>query len=95
MSSNETPKRKTWLWVIGWIFCFPIPIMILVWRKRSRLPLWAKIVITVVTWLFTLVLLVRGDSSDTSSSTSDAAVEDKAITVYLRLALDRSDYHLP
>ena len=25
-------KRRTWLWVLGWIFCYPIPLTILLFR---------------------------------------------------------------
>ena len=25
-------KRRTWLWVLGWIFCYPIPFAILIFR---------------------------------------------------------------
>ena len=27
-------ERKTWLWVLGWLLCFPIPIFVLAWRTE-------------------------------------------------------------
>ena len=30
-----TGKRRTWLWVLGWIFCFPIPLTILLLRNEK------------------------------------------------------------
>lgn len=45
--TEQPRKRRTWLWVLGWIFCFPIPLLILVWRS-DRLKLPVKIVITVL-----------------------------------------------
>ena len=36
-ASSEVPqKRKTWLWVLGWIFFFPAPVMVLIWRKKNN-----------------------------------------------------------
>lgn len=28
-------KRKTWLWVLGWLFIFPLPLTVLIMRKRD------------------------------------------------------------
>ena len=34
-SESEMPKkRKTWLWVLGWICIFPVPLTILMLRKK-------------------------------------------------------------
>ena len=36
---QEPPKkRRTWLWVLGWIFCFPIPLTILMLRNKTMNP---------------------------------------------------------
>lgn len=34
ISSIAVPekKRRTWLWVLGWIFCYPIPLTVLIFR---------------------------------------------------------------
>ena len=28
-------KRRTWLWILGWIFIFPLPLMLLLFRKKD------------------------------------------------------------
>ena len=32
-------KRRTWLWVLGWIFIFPLPLTILLLRKKQMKPI--------------------------------------------------------
>lgn len=32
MQRNES-RRNTWLWVLGWLFFFPAPLTVLIWRK--------------------------------------------------------------
>ena len=49
MAEYAPPRRRLiWLWVLGWIFIFPVPVTILV--SRSKLPSWAKTLITVAVW---------------------------------------------
>lgn len=31
----QQPKRKTWLWVLGWIFIFPVPLMLILLKKPN------------------------------------------------------------
>lgn len=81
MSSTNAPRRRTWLWAIGWIFCFPIPVTILIWRKKCRLPLWTKIAITPVAWLFAIILISVGGNGDSSSSTINEPVVDNSSSV--------------
>ena len=54
-------KRKTWLWVLGWIFIFPVPVTIIV-VKSKKLPKVAKAVIIVAVWLFYMALGTAGES---------------------------------
>ena len=42
-------KRKTWLWVLGWIFIFPIPLTIILVRN-SRLRKKTKVILIIVIW---------------------------------------------
>ncbi len=56
MDENKPKKRNTLLWVLGWIFCFPIPAMILIWRKQNTWRTGAKITATVLLWLFVFVV---------------------------------------
>lgn len=52
-------KRHTVLWVLGWIFFFPIPLTIVIWR--SKLPKVAKIILSLLLWGF---LISAANSSD-------------------------------
>ncbi|MCR4704508.1 MAG: hypothetical protein K5641_00435 [Lachnospiraceae bacterium] len=73
---NEQPKRKTWLWVLGWIFCFPIPVMVLIWRKKNTWKTPIKIAVTIVFWILLFVLLGSRDSDTASEETAGAPVEE-------------------
>ena len=48
-------KRKTWLWVLGWIFIFPLPLTILMLRKKEMKPA-IKYGIIAVAWVLYLVI---------------------------------------
>ena len=32
---SQPKKRKTWLWVLGWIFALPVPLTILLLRNKK------------------------------------------------------------
>ena len=66
-STKPTKKRKTWLWVLGWIFIFPLPLTILLLRnqKMNRV---IKIAIIAIAWLFYLLIAFSGNSSGANSS---------------------------
>lgn len=70
-SASSTPKkkRKTWLWVLGWICIFPLPLTILMLRNK-KLNKVAKIAIIAVAWIFYLVIAFSGGSGDTTSTDS-------------------------
>ncbi len=62
-------KRKTWLWVLGWIFIFPLPLTILLVRNKNINKV-VKIAVIAVAWLFYLLIAAAGGSDSSSSSTS-------------------------
>lgn len=41
--------RKTWLWVLGWIFMFPLPLTILLVRSEKVKTFW-KVVWIILAW---------------------------------------------
>lgn len=62
-SEQVQPKRrKTFLWVLGWIFIFPLPLMLIV-IKSKELPVWVKVLIIVAAWIVYIFLIARGGSS--------------------------------
>lgn len=60
MPSEPVKQRKTWLWVLGWIFMFPLPLTIIVW-KNQKLQTWLKVLIIAAAWI--LYFLVGLESS--------------------------------
>ena len=57
---DATPKKsRTWLWVLGWIFCFPAPITILLTRNEKMNPI-AKYAIIAFAWIVYFVYLFGG-----------------------------------
>ena len=80
-SSNQPKKKKTWLWVLGWVCIFPLPLTILLLRKKDMKPAF-KYGIIAVAWIIYLLIGLGGNSSDSSSSTTkDTPVVDNTIAV--------------
>lgn len=70
---GEMPKKnRTWLWVLGWIFIFPVPLTILLWRKKDMKPA-VKYGIIAAAWCVYLLIGLFGGGSDSTNST-DAVV---------------------
>lgn len=63
---KASPKRKTWLWVLGWIFIFPLPLTILM-IKNKKLKLWLKILIIAASWVVYLLIALAGKSSSNTT----------------------------
>ena len=66
---QQKPKRKTWLWVLGWIFIFPVPLTILLLRKKDMNPI-LKYGVIAVAWIFYLLIGFSGSSNDSSNKQS-------------------------
>lgn len=65
-------KRKTWLWILGWIFIFPIPLTILITRKQD-LNTWVKIVIIAAAWIIYFAIGGSGENSSDKAAPADSA----------------------
>ena len=58
----EPPKKKhTLLWVLGWIFCFPIPLTILMLRSNSMNKK-VRYGIIAAGWIVYLILMISGQA---------------------------------
>lgn len=66
-TAQPVKKRKTWLWVLGWIFIFPIPLTILMVRNQ-KLNKWVKIGIIAVAWILYLIIALAGGSGDSNNT---------------------------
>lgn len=60
-ATNNGSGKKTWLWVLGWICIFPLPLTILLLRKKDMKPA-VKYGIIAVAWLLFLVIGMSGNS---------------------------------
>ncbi|MBO4338386.1 MAG: hypothetical protein J5877_00500 [Clostridia bacterium] len=59
-------KRRTWLWVLGWIFFFPIPLTVLIVKSKLNTPL--KIVLIAILWGFVFYAGATGDEGTGSAA---------------------------
>lgn len=77
--SNKS-GRKTWLWVLGWICIFPVPLTILMLRKKNMKPA-VKYGIIAAAWLLFFIIGSSGNSDTTHSEvppTTEAVVVEQA-----------------
>lgn len=68
---------KTWLWVLGWIIIFPVPLTILLLRKNEMKPA-VKYGIIAAAWLLYLIIGLSGGGEEASQA--DGAVSPSHIT---------------
>ena len=66
-------KRKTWLWILGWIIIFPVPLTILLLRKKQMKPI-LKYGIIVAAWILYLIIGFSGSKDKNDSKSTSAAV---------------------
>ena len=60
--NNQPPvpkRRKTWLWVLGWIFIFPVPLMLILFKKKNMNKL-LKIGIIIAAWIVYGLIAIVG-----------------------------------
>lgn len=55
-------KRKTWLWVLGWIFIYPVPLTVLLVRSK-RMHIALKLAILIAAWLLYIALAFSGSGN--------------------------------
>ena len=63
-------KRKTWLWVLGWICVFPLPLTILLLRKKDMKPA-LKYGIIAAAWIVYLLIGLSGGFGDSNKNTTE------------------------
>ena len=63
--TQEKPKKKkTWLWVLGWIFIFPVPLTIILLRKKDMNKI-LKYCIIAVAWIVYIAIALSGGEEGT------------------------------
>lgn len=66
-SGQPSKKRKTWLWVLGWIFIFPLPLTLILIKKKEIKPA-LKYGIIAAAWILYLIFVFFGKSSDNKAN---------------------------
>lgn len=92
IAENSPKRRKTWLWVLGWIFIFPLPLTIILLRKKEMKPV-IKYAIIAVAWVIYLIIALASKSNneektvETLPPQTPAAVEQQANTIVVELSV--------
>lgn len=69
LQENQQPKKKkkTWLWVLGWILIFPLPLTILLIRKKT-MKAGLKYGIIAAAWIIYFIIVCSGRGSDNGNT---------------------------
>lgn len=79
---NQQPKKKrTWLWVLGWIFIFPVPLTILLLRNKT-LDKKLKYGIIAAAWIIYLIVALAGRGTKDNNSTSQKVGDNTPSVVH-------------
>lgn len=99
-SSNISTKKKTaaksplWLWVVGWLLFFPIPLTIIISRTSASQKI--KTVVLAVAWVLYLVIVMRGCSNNLNNSalnTSANNIKSLSMSNTNEITLNIGDIH--
>ena len=52
-------KGRFWLWVLGWLFIFPVPVTILMTRRKDIKPI-LKYGVIIAAWILYFVIMANG-----------------------------------
>ncbi len=71
--ANSAPQKNNLVWwILGWIFFFPAPVMVLIWRKKNTWDIKVKIGVTIAFWIVFFIIGLSGGGSDSSTKESTA-----------------------
>lgn len=77
-SHNPTQTNDLLFWILGWIFCFPIPLTILLLRKAKDNKA-AKVVIPIM-WIVVCSFIFLGGSNNKETETNNKQVSDEELS---------------
>ena len=66
-ADSAQKKRKTWLWVLGWIFIFPVPLTIILLKKKDMKPI-LRYGLIALAWIVYLAIGFSGKSTNTDTN---------------------------
>ena len=79
IAPTPSKKRRTWLWVLGWIFVFPLPLTILLLRKKDMKPS-LKIGLITAAWILYLIIIALAGRSGGAIASTDNGKTNSNIT---------------
>ncbi len=79
-------KRRTWLWVLGWIFIFPVPLTILLVRNKEMKPA-LKIILIILAWLAYFAIGRFSNTDDTEQTSTELS---SSATEYVQIVDDNA-----
>lgn len=86
---SETKKKQTpiWLWIIGWILIFPLPLTILMMRRKNMNPK-VKYGIIAAAWIIYILIILISRITRPAAGTAESTVppETSATTVETTVA---------
>ena len=82
-SSGQPGKNNTVWWVLGWLFFFPAPVMVLIWRKKNKWDIKIKIAVTVVFWVL-LFIIGSGNNSGSKAAATATSVPKTVSTASVK-----------
>ncbi len=90
---NQPQKSDNMVWwVLGWIFFFPAPLMVLIWRKKNTWDTKIKIAVTVAFWIvFFAIGSINNSTEDTASQNNIEQTETKSDTEHNEETVAKSD----
>ena len=87
--TQDTPKKKkTWLWVLGWLFIFPVPLTIILLRKKDMNKI-LKYGIIAVAWIAYLAIGFSG-GGDSASNTVTTTENGDGTSVSISASADET-----
>lgn len=72
VAAAQPKKRKTWLWVLGWLFIFPVPLTILMLRN-TKYPKAVRYAIIALAWIVFLAMAANNNSDSINNKNDNTA----------------------
>lgn len=76
--NNKKNSSMLW-WVLGWLCFFPIPVMILIWRKKNTWSTKVKLGVTIAFWVIFLIIGASGSSDDKNENKDEQPVAEESV----------------
>ncbi|MEQ8122480.1 hypothetical protein [Enterococcus faecalis] len=78
-TTKQNSKKKIWLWILGWLFIFPLPLTILLIRKKDMQPT-VKYGLIAFIWIFVFAIGFLGENNNKTYSKLPDIIETTTTT---------------